>query len=96
MVHLENPQLRMVGNQPIELDWLRANEIVLKLSGKYPNIDFVDKFPRLLQHVILADNTRILDSGKVRMGAQLAAGTTVMPGAAYINFNAGTFRFCYG
>ena len=79
-----------VGNQPIELDWLRANEIVLKLSGKYPNIDFVDKFPRLLQHVILADNTRILDSGKVRMGAQLAAGTTVMPGAAYINFNAGT------
>ena len=24
------------------------------------------------------------------MGAQLAAGTTVMPGAAYINFNAGT------
>jgi len=79
-----------IGNQPIELDWLRANEIVLKLSGKYPNIDFVDKFPRLLQHVILADNTRILDSGKVRMGAQLAAGTTVMPGAAYINFNAGT------
>ena len=29
-----------VGNQPIELDWLRANEIVLKPSGKYPNIDF--------------------------------------------------------
>ncbi|NPA81575.1 MAG: 2,3,4,5-tetrahydropyridine-2,6-carboxylate N-succinyltransferase, partial [Epsilonproteobacteria bacterium] len=27
---------------------------------------------------------------KVRMGAQLAAGTTVMPGASYINFNAGT------
>jgi len=26
----------------------------------------------------------------VRMGAQLAAGTTVMPGASYINFNAGT------
>lgn len=79
-----------VGNQPIELDWLRANEIVLKISGKYPNIDFVDKFPRLLQHVILADNTRILESSKVRMGAQLASGTTVMPGAAYINFNAGT------
>ena len=79
-----------VGNQPIELDWLRANEIVLKLSGKYPNIDMVDKFPRFLQHIIPADNTRILDSSKVRMGAQLAAGTTVMPGAAYVNFNAGT------
>jgi 2,3,4,5-tetrahydropyridine-2-carboxylate N-succinyltransferase len=79
-----------VGNQPIELDWLRANEITLKLSGKYPTIDMVDKFPRFLSHVIPADNTRILETSKVRFGAQLAGGTTVMPGAAYINFNAGT------
>lgn len=50
----------------------------------------VDKFPRFLGHVIPADNTRILESSKVRFGAQLAAGTTVMPGASYINFNAGT------
>jgi len=78
------------GVLPIELDFLRANEIELKLSGKYPNIVSVDKFPRFLQHVIPADNTRILDSSKVRMGAQLAGGTTVMPGASYINFNAGT------
>lgn len=78
------------GNNPIELDWLRANELTLKLTGKYPNIDAVDKFPRFLQHVIPADNTRILESSKVRFGAQLAAGTTVMPGASYINFNAGT------
>lgn len=77
-------------NYPIELDWLRENEIELKLNGSYPAIDSVDKFPRFLQHVIPQDNTRILDSAKVRMGAQLAAGTTVMPGASYINFNAGT------
>ncbi len=78
------------GNTPIELDWLRENEIDLKFSNEYPVIDFVDKFPRFLQHVIPADNTRILDSSKVRFGAQLHAGTTVMPGASYINFNAGT------
>mgnify|MGYP001415321064 CR=1 FL=1 len=78
------------GNTPIELDWLRANELALKLTGKYPMIDFVDKFPRFLAHIIPADNTRILDTSKVRFGAQLAAGTTVMPGASYINFNAGT------
>ena len=78
------------GNMPIELDWLRENEISLKLDGMYPEISAVDKFPRFLQHIIPADNTRILDSSKVRMGAQLAAGTTVMPGASYINFNAGT------
>ncbi len=75
---------------PIELDWLRANEIEMKLQGTFPIIESVDKFPRFLSHVIPADNTRILDASKVRMGAQLSAGTTVMPGASYINFNAGT------
>ena len=79
-----------VGNIPYELDYLREHEIEMKLSGTYPVIDSVDKFPRYLQHIIPADNTRILEASRVRMGAQLAPGTTVMPGASYINFNAGT------
>ncbi len=84
------PNIAWSGNIPIELDYLRENEIELKLRDEYPEIDYVDKFPRFLQHIIPADNTRILDTAKVRFGAQLAAGTTVMPGASYINFNAGT------
>lgn len=84
------PNVAWVGNRPYELAYLRDNEIEMKICGTYPNIDSVDKFPRYLQHVIPADNTRILESSKVRMGAQLAPGTTVMPGASYINFNAGT------
>ncbi len=84
------PNVAWVGNKPYELDYLRENEIEMKLKGTFPNITSVDKFPRYLQHIIPADNTRILDSSKVRMGAQLAPGTTVMPGASYINFNAGT------
>ena len=84
------PNVAWSNGQPIELDYLREFEIELKLANEYPHIDFVDKFPRFLQHVIPADNTRILDTSKVRFGAQLAAGTTVMPGASYINFNAGT------
>lgn len=76
--------------QPIELEWLRANEIELKFANEYPKIDFVDKFPRFLQHIIPANNTRILDDSKVRFGAQLHPGTTIMPGASYVNFNAGT------
>jgi len=79
-----------VGNTPFELEYLRENEIEMKLTGTFPTIDSVDKFPRFLQHIIPADNTRILEASKVRMGAQIAAGTTVMPGASYINFNAGT------
>ena len=84
------PNVAWSNGKPIELDYLREFEIELKLAGEYPHIDFVDKFPRFLQHIIPADNTRILDTSKVRFGAQLAAGTTVMPGASYINFNAGT------
>ncbi|OHD79361.1 MAG: 2,3,4,5-tetrahydropyridine-2,6-carboxylate N-succinyltransferase [Sulfuricurvum sp. GWF2_44_89] len=76
--------------QPIELEWLRENEIELKFANEYPKIDFVDKFPRYLQHIIPANNTRVLDDSKVRFGAQLHAGTTIMPGASYVNFNAGT------
>ena len=84
------PNVAWSNGQPIELDYLREFEIELKLANEYPHIDFVDKFPRFLQHIIPAENTRILDTSKVRFGAQLAAGTTVMPGASYINFNAGT------
>lgn len=84
------PNLAWSDGQPIELDYLREFEIELKLANEYPHIDFVDKFPRFLQHIIPQDNTRILETSKVRFGAQLAAGTTVMPGASYINFNAGT------
>lgn len=84
------PNVAWSDGQPIELAWLRENEIELKFANAYPHIDFVDKFPRFLQHIIPADNTRILETSKVRFGAQLHAGTTVMPGASYINFNAGT------
>lgn len=76
--------------KPVELEWLRENEIFLKMSGAYPVISSVDKFPRFLNHIIPDDSIRILDATKVRMGAQIANGTTVMPGASYINFNAGT------
>ena len=76
--------------KPVELEWLRENEIFLKMSGAYPVISSVDKFPRFLNHIIPDDSVRILDAAKVRMGAQIANGTTVMPGASYINFNAGT------
>ncbi|EAI3339090.1 tetrahydrodipicolinate N-succinyltransferase N-terminal domain-containing protein [Campylobacter upsaliensis] len=81
-------------DKPIELEYLRENEMRLKMSKQYPKIDFVDKFPRFLAHIIPEDNTRILESSKVRMGAALAAGTTIMPGASYVNFNAGTTGAC--
>ncbi|MEB4615948.1 2,3,4,5-tetrahydropyridine-2,6-dicarboxylate N-succinyltransferase [Leucobacter sp. M11] len=48
----------------------------------------VDKFPRLLDYVT-PDGVRIADAGRVRLGAHLAPGTTVMH-EGFVNFNAGT------
>lgn len=84
------------GNKPYELEWLRENEIRLKLEGEFPAIDFVDKFPRYLMQVIPQyDNIRLLDSAKTRFGAYLGTGGyTQMPGASYVNFNAGALGAC--
>lgn len=84
------------GNKPYELSYLREKEIELKMRGEFPNIDFVDKFPRYLMQVIPQyDNIRLLDSAKTRFGAYLGSGGyTQMPGASYVNFNAGAMGAC--
>ena len=48
----------------------------------------VDKFPRMVDYVI-PDGVRIADGDRVRLGAHLASGTTVMH-EGFVNFNAGT------
>jgi len=48
----------------------------------------LDKFPRLLDYVI-PEKVRIADANRVRLGAHLAPGTTVMH-EGFVNFNAGT------
>jgi 2,3,4,5-tetrahydropyridine-2-carboxylate N-succinyltransferase len=48
----------------------------------------IDKFPRLLDYVVPA-RVRIADASRVRLGAHLAPGTTVMH-EGFVNFNAGT------
>ena len=48
----------------------------------------VDKFPRMLDYVF-PDRVRIADASRVRLGAHLAPGTTVMH-EGFVNFNAGT------
>ncbi len=89
------PNLAWSGNKPYELQYLRDNEISLKMEGEFPCIDFIDKFPRYLMQVLpQVDNIRILDSSKTRFGAFLGAGYTQMPGASYVNFNSGALGAC--
>ena len=61
-----------------------------KLRAAYGNVTVygVDKFPRMVDYVI-PDGIRIADADRVRLGAYLSAGTTVMH-EGFVNFNAGT------
>lgn len=52
----------------------------------------LDKFPRLVDYV-LPERVRIADASRVRLGAHLAPGTTVMH-EGFVNFNAGTLGNC--
>lgn len=61
-----------------------------KLKAKYGNVTIysVDKFPRMVDYII-PSGVRIADADRVRLGAHLAVGTTVMH-EGFVNFNAGT------
>jgi len=61
-----------------------------RLKAKYGHVSVtaVDKFPRMVDYV-LPSGVRIADADRVRLGAHLASGTTVMH-EGFINFNAGT------
>ena len=66
------------------------DQVRLALQNKYGNLTVysVDKFPRMLDYVI-PEGVRIADGDRVRLGAYLSAGTTVMH-EGFVNFNAGT------
>jgi 2,3,4,5-tetrahydropyridine-2-carboxylate N-succinyltransferase len=61
-----------------------------RLKAKYGTVTVfsVDKFPRMVDYVI-PSGVRIADADRVRLGAHLAAGTTIMH-EGFVNFNAGT------
>lgn len=62
-------------------DSLRARDGFLVVHG-------IDKFPRMVDYVI-PEGVRIADGNRVRLGAHLSPGTTVMH-EGFVNFNAGT------
>jgi 2,3,4,5-tetrahydropyridine-2-carboxylate N-succinyltransferase len=66
------------------------DQVRLKLRAEYGYLAIygVDKFPRMLDYVV-PEGVRIADADRVRLGAYLSPGTTVMH-EGFVNFNAGT------
>jgi 2,3,4,5-tetrahydropyridine-2,6-dicarboxylate N-succinyltransferase len=70
---------------PDRVDELRLIE---RAAGRHLGVFGVDKFPRMIDYVT-PSGVRIADADRVRLGAHLASGTTVMH-EGFANFNAGT------
>jgi 2,3,4,5-tetrahydropyridine-2-carboxylate N-succinyltransferase len=70
---------------PDRVDELRFRE---RAAGRHLAVYGVDKFPRMTDYVTPA-GVRIADADRVRLGAYLSVGTTVMQ-EGFVNFNAGT------
>lgn len=73
---------------PIDLPELTERQMEARLAGRVLEVNCVDKFPKLADYVV-PSGVRIADTARVRLGAHLGEGTTVMH-EGFVNFNAGT------
>ena len=73
---------------PCSVDGFEFTRARLRAKYGYVTVFGVDKFPRMVDYVV-PSGVRIADADRVRLGAYLSSGTTVMH-EGFINFNAGT------
>ncbi len=73
---------------PCAVAGFEATRARLRAAGQHVTVFGIDKFPRLVDYVI-PSGVRIADADRVRLGAHLAEGTTVMH-EGFVNYNAGT------
>ena len=73
---------------PVAVDDVEKVRLNARAEGLHLQVTSVDKFPRMTDYVA-PKGVRIADADRVRLGAHLAEGTTVMH-EGFVNFNAGT------
>ena len=73
---------------PCAVEGFELTRARLKAAGQHVTVYGVDKFPRMVDYVV-PTGVRVADADRVRLGAHLAPGTTVMH-EGFVNFNAGT------
>lgn len=71
----------------IDIEELPERLLQARMAGQPLSVDCVDKFPKMVDYVV-PSGIRIADTSRVRLGAYVGEGTTVMH-EGFINFNAG-------
>jgi 2,3,4,5-tetrahydropyridine-2-carboxylate N-succinyltransferase len=82
------PNVAWTSHGPVDPAALPAVRMRFRGAGEQLVVHGVDKFPRMTDYVA-PSGVRIADASRVRLGAHLAEGTTVMH-EGFVNFNAGT------
>lgn len=73
---------------PCDVASFESARMRLRAAGVEVSVTSIDKFPKMTDYVV-PSGVRIADATRVRLGAHLAEGTTVMH-EGFVNFNAGT------
>lgn len=82
------PNVAWTNKGAIDLNELPQAQLEARIEGDLLSVESVDKFPKMTNYVI-PKGVRIADTSRVRLGAYLGEGTTIMH-EGFVNFNAGT------
>ena len=82
------PNVAWTSQGAIDLTELAERQLEARLKGELLEVISVDKFPKMTDYVV-PSGVRIADGARIRLGAYVGEGTTVMH-EGFINFNAGT------
>ena len=82
------PNVAWTNQGPVDLRELPQRQLDARMKGELLEIMSVDKFPKMTNYVVPA-GVRIAHTARVRLGAYLGEGTTIMH-EGFVNFNAGT------
>lgn len=82
------PNVAWTSEGAIELEELPRRQLAARLRAEVLEVSCVDKFPKMTNYVVPA-GVRIAHTARVRLGAFLGEGTTIMH-EGFVNFNAGT------
>ena len=82
------PNVAWTSEGAIDINELPERQLAARLRGEVLEVSCVDKFPKMSNYVV-PSGVRIAHTARVRLGAYLGEGTTIMH-EGFVNFNAGT------
>lgn len=82
------PNVAWTSEGAIAIDELTDRQLAARMRGETLEVSCIDKFPKMTNYVV-PSGVRIAHTARVRLGAHLGEGTTIMH-EGFVNFNAGT------